>query len=343
MKPRNSLPSEAQRRAAPKAWPVILALAAAVASGNAYGCAACGNTVSRDWETQGISSSQGFVADLSYDYLNQNRQRYGSGSASPALINRQLNAQQEVEAYTKTQTLTATLIYNDDTWGAGVQVPYLQRTHGTYGITAPLGSSYSTSSDSSIGDMRVTGRYTGFSEDRSSGVIFGLKLPTGSHNANFSTGAAAGTPLDASLQIGTGSNDAILGAYTTGAFGHHGWFVQGTVQHAVATQNNFRPGDLLALNAGIRYAPYGARVAPMLQLNIIHRQADTGANATPPDPITGGPTTGGTLAYLAPGASVQVGGGASVYGFVQLPIYQRVNSLQLVPQYTVTLGARMAF
>lgn len=323
--------------------PAALALAAATASGGAHACAACESTLSRDWETQGISGSQGFVADLSYSYLNQNRQRYGTGSASPALIDRQLNAGQEIEAYTRTQTLTATLMYNDDTWGAGVQIPYLQRTHGTYGNTAPLGSGYSTSSDSGIGDIKVTGRYSGLSDDRSTGVILGVKLPTGNHSANFSAGVAAGSPLDASLQIGTGSTDVVLGGYTTGTFGHHGWFVQGTVQRAVAIQNNFRPGDTIALNAGIRYAGFGARVSPMLQLNVINRQADNGANATPPDPVTGGPTTGGTLVYLAPGASVQVGGGGSVYAFLQLPVHQRVSSLQLVPKYTLTLGARMAF
>ena len=322
---------------------LALGLASAAAATGAHACAACGSTVSRDWEAQGISASQGFVAELSYDYLNQNRQHYGSGSASPALINQQLNAGQEIEAYTKTQTLTAALVYNDDDWGVSAHLPYVQRTHATYGNAAPLGSGYSTSSDSGLGDVRVTGRYTGFSEERASGLIAGMKLPTGNTKANFSTGAAAGTPLDASLQIGTGSTDVIFGAYTTGTVAHHAWFLQGTVQHAVATQNNFRPGDTYAVNAGIRYAGFGARVSPMLQLNIINRQIDSGAAATPPDPVTGGPTTGGTLAYLAPGASVRLGGGASAYAFLQLPVYQRVHSLQLVPQYTVSVGARLAF
>jgi len=325
-----------------------LALAALAASSGAYACAACGNTLSKDWETQGISGNQGFVADLSYDYLNQNQQRYGTSAASPALINRQLTATpvgQEIEAYTKTQTLTASLIYNDDAWGVGVQLPYVQRTHGTYGATAPLGSTYMVSSDNSIGDIRVTGRYTGLSEDRSTGIIVGIKLPTGNTSAHFSDGV---TPLDAGLQIGTGSTDLILGGYTTGAIEHYGWFLQGTAQHAVATKKalgnlDYRPGDTYALNAGIRYAGFGAKVSPMLQLNIIKRQADTGIFTVPLDPLTGVPVSGGTLAYLAPGVSVRLGGGTSVYGFVQLPIYQNVNSLQITPKYTATLGMRQSF
>jgi hypothetical protein len=105
----------------------------------------------------------------------------------------------------------------------------------------------------------------------------------------------------------------------------------------------YRPGDAYTLNTGIRYAEFGAKITPMLQLNIIKRQADTGAFTVPLDPVTGVPISGGTLAYLAPGVSIRAGGGMSVYGFVQLPIYQSVNSLQLVPQYTLTLGVRQSF
>jgi hypothetical protein len=40
---------------------------------------------------------------------------------------------------------------------------------------------------------------------------------------------------------------------------------------------------------------------------------------------------------------MRLGGGMSFYGFIQLPIYQSVNSLQLVPQYTLNLGMRQYF
>jgi len=88
------------------------------------------------------------------------------------------------------------------------------------------------------------------------------------------------------------------------------------------------------LNTGIRYAKFGAKFTPMLQLNYLHRR---------PDDVGGVPLDGGTLVYLAPGASLRVGGGTSVYGFVQLPLYQYVHSLQLSPRYTVTLGVSHSF
>ena len=324
---------------------LTLALATLATGCEAFACAACDSTLSRDWETQGISTKSGFSADLSYNYLNQNQQRYGASKASGALINNQLAAGQEVEAYTRTQTLTAALNYTGDAFALSIQLPFVNRTHGTYGATPPLGSNYATSSDNSIGDVRIISRYSGFSSEKTSGLIAGIKLPTGNTGATFSDGI---TPLDAGLQIGSGSTDLILGGYTSGSIKEYSWFVQGTVQHAVATDMAmgglaYRPGDAYTLNTGIRYAEFGAKITPMLQLNIIKRQADTGAFTVPLDPVTGVPISGGTLAYLAPGVSIRAGGGMSVYGFVQLPIYQSVNSLQLVPQYTLTLGVRQSF
>lgn len=328
----------------------LLTLAALSITGEALACAACDCTLSKEWENQGIITKPGFSADLSYNYLNQNRQRYGSGKATAALINSQSAAGQEIEAYTRTQSVTAALNYTGEIIGVSIQIPFVNRSHGTYGVTT--GAQSATSSDKSIGDVRITGRYTGFSSEKTSGIIAGLKLPTGNTGAVFNAGVLGGAPaagqaLDAGLQIGTGSTDIILGGYTAGSMGEYGWFAQGTVQHAVSTDAalggaTYRPGDAYTLNTGIRHAEFGAKITPMLQLNIIKRQADSGTGV-PLDPVTLVPVSGGTLAYLAPGASLRLGGGMSVYGFVQLPIYESVNSLQIVPSYTLTLGVRQSF
>jgi hypothetical protein len=312
----------------------VLALLPLVAMNNALACAACGCTLSKEWGTQGISTTPGFSADLSYDYINQNQQRYGSGTASTTQINSLLPGGQEVEDYTVTRTTTASFNYTGDIWGLSAQFPFVQRTHGTFGNTLPGDySTYSASTDSGFGDIRVIGKYTGLSADKTAGILAGIKLPTGSTGTNFNAGDEAGNALDRSLQIGTGSIDLILGGFVTGSVAEYGWFAQGTVQHAVATKTiageDYRPGDAYSLNTGIRHAKFGARFTPMLQLNYIHRS---------PDDVAGTPLDGGTLIYLAPGASFRVGGGTSVYGFAQLPVYQNVNGLQLTPRYTLSLG-----
>lgn len=337
---------------------LTLALATLASGSEALACASCGDILSKDWETQGQTTHQGLSADLSYSYINQNTPIYGSSKPSAAFLNNSLYANgQEIETSTITQTVTASFNYNSDTWGVSFQIPYLNRTHATNGnlvpangdtpATVPQGTNGATSSDSGIGDVRIIGRYSGFSAEQSTGIIAGIKLPTGSTGANFNGGPGAGSPLDSGLQLGTGSTDIIYGAYTSGLISTYGWFVQGTVQHAISgfkteATGTYRPGDAYSLNTGIRYAGFGAKVVPMLQLNIVHRNSDEGSSVNN-DVLTGAPISSGTLAYLAPGASVRVGGGMSVYGFVQLPVYQNVGSLQLVPRYTATLGVRRSF
>ena len=170
----------------------LIALLPFIAMNDAQACAACGDTLSKEWGTQGISTHPGFTADLSYSYVNQNQQRLGTGTASPASISARNLLLQEIEDYTTTRTTTASLNYSSDDWGINTQLPFVQRTHGTFGTTTPMGSSYSSSSDNGIGDIRVIGRYTGFSAYKTAGIIAGIKLPTGSTNANFNSGTGAG-------------------------------------------------------------------------------------------------------------------------------------------------------
>ena len=318
---------------------VALTLLPLVAMNNAHACAACGETLSRDWGSQGISSTTGFSADLSYSYINQNQLRYGTGTASSAQVSDLVAGGQEVEDYTTTRLTTASINYSAEDWVVSTQLPFLQRKHGTFGNAMPGDyTNYSSSSDSGIGDIRIVARYTGYSGHKTSGFIAGIKLPTGNTDANFNDGASTGSPLDRSLQLGTGSTDLILGGYLTGAISDYGWFAQGTVQHAVTTKNtggaDYRPGDAYAMNVGMRRANFGAKFTPMLQLNLIHRR---------PDDIGGMQLDGGTLMYLAPGATMRLGGGTSVYGFIQIPIYQNVYGLQLGPRYTLTLGVSHSY
>ena len=55
-----------------------------------------------------------------------------------------------------------------------------------------------------VGDIKLIATYTGINQDMSSGINFGVKLPTGSNDYS---------KFGSSAQIGTGSTDIILGAY----------------------------------------------------------------------------------------------------------------------------------
>jgi len=78
------------------------------------------------------------------------------------------------------------------------------------------------------------------------------------------------------------------------------------------------------------------RFVPQLQVNLFRRDADQGALADTTD-------TAGTVAYLSPGATVQVRDRMHLYGFVQLPVYSNLNGYQLFPHWTASVGLSYAF
>ncbi len=82
--------------------------------------------------------------------------------------------------------------------------------------------------------------------------------------------------------------------------------------------------------------PWTGRVALLLQLNTHWKDRDSGANAEPED-------TGGTFVHLSPGMSVALGDKTQLYGFVQLPLYQDVNGVQLVAEWSIAAGLSHRF
>jgi hypothetical protein len=320
---------------------------AALSPMSAFACASCGCTLSPDWESMGYSNSSGFRLDLRYDYLNQNQLRSGSHSISPSAASQIVNNgdPQEVEKYTKNNYTTLGIDYSANAdWGVNLQIPYIDRSHSTLGTasdgtTAGAGGGQYESRTSSIGDVKLIGRYQGFTPQHNLGIQFGLKLPTGSYTqTGTSTDATdpGAVPIDRGLQPGTGTTDLIFGGYYTEALNKNwDYFTQMTLQKALNSRDQFKPGDGVNLNVGMRYLGFSG-FTPLIQLNARRVQHDKGNNA---DTVS----TGGTLVYASPGFVVPVGDHMSAYGFVQLPIYQYVNGVQLVPRYTASLGVRYAF
>ena len=124
----------------------------------------------------------------------------------------------ELERDTLNRCFTVDLNYNPNAdWNVDLKVPYVVRTHSTYGDFDPQRPlpEPSVSHSSSLGDVKLIGSYQGFLPAHNLGLQLGVKLPTGDYGTavDFNRGPQAGAPLDASLQPGTGSTDIILGAY----------------------------------------------------------------------------------------------------------------------------------
>jgi hypothetical protein len=305
--------------------PLFLACAPA-----AVACGACGCTLNSDWASQGYADRPGFRLDLRMDYFTQDQLRTGTGTPGPL----PLPNEQEVQRRTFNRNLTLTLDYSPDAdWGVTVLVPSFNRFHDT---VTPGDTELSQSQARGLGDMRVLGRYQGFSPSRAFGVQFGVKLPTGGFRQTFNGGAQAGEALDRGLQLGTGTTDLLLGAYAFGELAPEwGCFGQVLLQKPLAEKEGFRPGDGLNANLGLRYTGWKG-ITPHLQVNVRAEQREAGVNADVAN-------SGATLSYLSPGVTVAVTASLQVYAFAQVPLAQRVNGLQLEPRSSCSLGLHWSY
>jgi hypothetical protein len=332
---------------------IALALVAGIPSA-ASACATCGCTLSSDAAT-GFSTTSGWRLSFQYDYIDQDTLRSGTRSANPSQV---VDAPSdpalgggEIEHQTVNRYLTVGVSYSPDAdWRFDLRVPYIERDHSTYGQqqqpytpadTAP--SQLSTGHLAGLGDIKLLANYQGFLPTHNLGIQIGIKLPTGAYGTaiNFDSGPAAGTPVDASLQPGTGSTDIIVGAYYHTAISQDfdvfaSAQFQSAMQHAPNQPgNDYRPGNSETVSFGIRYED-DPRIVPAVQLNLYHKSADQGALADTTD-------TAGTVAYLSPGVTARITPHVHVFGFVQVPVYSNLDGYQLFPHWTASAGVSYGF
>ena len=304
-----------------------------------WGCATCGCTLNAD-AAMGYTAEPGWRVSLEYDYIHQDELRNGTHSV------RRVPDGVEFERETLNRYITVGLDYTPTpNWNVDLRMPYVIRTHSTYGeydSSAPLPPS-SDSRSSSLGDVRLIGAFQGFLPTHNLGVQLGLKLPTGQYgtDVNFRGGPLAGEPLDASLQPGTGSTDIIVGAYYYQPISQNfDAFANVQFQHAFSTKqnqpgNDYRPGNSTTLSFGLRWEG-DPRFVPQLQVNLLHKNVDTGALADITD-------TAGYVAYVSPGITVKAAGNLHVYAFGQIPVYSDLVGYQVFPRYTFSVGGSYAF
>lgn len=309
----------------------LLAATLGVLAPSALACSSCGCTLSSDWLVQGGQYS-GFHADFRFDYFNQDDLRSGTGRVDRGSI--ELPAGREIQQETINRNYNLFLDYapQGSDWGFSAQLPYFDRYHTTI---VDGDTEASTSHTKGLGDVRLLARYRGLSDDKSVGLQFGVKLPTGSIHNNFIAGPQQGEALDRGLQPGTGTTDLLVGAYTFGAANRDwDWFGEAILQQPLSSREAFKPGTGLNLTVGARYMSF-ENVRPQLQVNVRTEGRESGANADVEN-------SGATLVYFSPGVNVKLTSSASLYGYLQVPIYQRVNGFQIEPRWSASVGVHFA-
>jgi hypothetical protein len=300
--------------------------------------ASCGSafcTINTSWDAHGAWLEPGARLDLRYEYIRQDQPRSGTRDVAVGEIRRHHD-----EVLTVNRNLLGTFDYtfNQD-WGVSLLLPIVDREHDH--IHNHMGAQLPEHWDfRELGDVRVMARRRLFTtEDANAhsigtaGAYLGLKLPTGKTDVKNADGDAA----ERTLQPGSGTTDAVLGGYYSRQLPlrNLSWFVQSLVQAPLNEHDDYRPGIRTNLDVGARY-DMGDRLGLLLQLNGLYKARDRGAQAEPDD-------TGGQFIFLSPGVSYNFGERFQAYAFVQLPLYQYVNGVQLVASHALAVGLNMRF
>jgi hypothetical protein len=220
-------------------------------------------------------------------------------------------------------------------WGAMLEVPYWSRDYkGAYdGDNAGV----HWYQNDSIGDIRIQGMYTGLSEDMSTGLLMGVKVPSGDWTY---------PKYDRDTEIGTGSTDLLMGVYHLGTLPTKlgtvpltfkerpfNYFVQVNYDLPLWEQDQYTPGREVDGAVG-SYYDFGkigplSELAPMLTFLASDRTRDTGNNADPAD-------SGYTRFIVAPGGEIKLGV-IRAYADIEVPIFQNMRGYQLTAAFATKL------
>ena len=304
----------------------ILTLAGAAP---ALACSECGCSLSSDWAALGFAMTPGFESGLRFEYYEQTDLRTGTGRGDRAALS--LPNDDEIQQRTLNRNTWLDLNYvMSSSWALSVSVPCHDRFHTTI---AEGDTDISTAHACGLGDVRLLGRYQRSGATHSFGLQFGFKLPTGRFDQNFAEGPQAGALLDRGLQLGSGTTDLLAGvSWFVRPTTSLGFFAQAQFDQPLAAREGFLPSTSLTLSGGVRWLN-ASRLTPQLQLNVKSEGREHGAAADTAN-------SGGTLVYLSPGVTAEPAANASAFVFVQLPVYQRVNGLQLEPRWILSAGLR---
>jgi hypothetical protein len=275
---------------------------------------ACGCGIYEVGTANMIPTGPGIETFFDYDYQDQN-QDWSGGSLAPAADNG------DKDIRTSWYNFGYQEMFNRD-WGIRVEIPYEDRHFVTTG--GATGDDIVTVNFSGLGDIRIEAIYTGFSPDLSSGLMFGLKVPTGSYTNND-----AYDDVDRDSQIGTGSTDILLGGYKRfdiGSGSDWSGFTQALFDIPVLTQVQYRPGTEFDASIGAYYNGLKIgrlKIAPIAQLKVSLRTEDSGINSAQPV------ASGFERLLAAPGLEFDMHP-FKVYSDVELPIYYHMTGDQLV-------------
>jgi len=291
-----------------------------LAATDSFACA-CGCGIFDVGTDSMLPTQQGGMAWVEYDFMNQDKNWHNTSSSPQAN-----NADKDIK--TNFMTVGGEYMFNRS-WGTEIEVPYDDR-HFTTDVTGNNDGNIHHYENTAFGDVRIQGIYSGFSGDMSTGVTFGLRLPTGDHKD---------TNFDRDSSIGSGSTDLLLGGYHMGNLaGQFNWFANILWDQPFMIQDGYRPGSEVDGSIGTYYNGWtvsSVKIAPLVEILGSERLHDRGIQADPED-------SGYQRVMLAPGIEVDTAGWR-VFADVAAPVYQKVKGEQLTAPELFKLNISHSF
>lgn len=319
---------------------VALALAATLPI-PAGAFASCGSaTCPMDPQSLNLPLPRQFTLDVSFQYIDQDQVRIGRRRGEVGEV---ASTHDEVRTVNRGIGILANYAPSDQLVLSAV-IPFVSRFHEHIEESARESSDVpETWRFSDLGDASVSARYR---VTPKLWATSGIELPTGARRPSNDQGEVA----EPTLAPGSGSTDFFGGfVYQTqlgvpslsrgplGSTSVMPFFVGATYRRNGRGTEDYRQGDELLVNAGLNY-PLFAQLQVLAQVNVDFRDRDD-VGKTDEDPDH----TGRTSVFVSPGVRVGLPGGIAAYWLVQIPVYQRVNGIQLTAGYNLVAGVQARF
>ena len=301
------------------------------------GCASC----PIDVNTQEKMAAGSVRLDYSYEVINQDQPRIGRRRAAVEEI---AGHHDEVETYSETRRLgiEAGLMSR---WSIRASLPFVhvEHAHIHHHQGEDLRESWNFDG---MGDLtllnRLVVRQAPSSASPTLSLLAGGILPMGRDRIVNADGDEAETGIlpsksAYSLILGLSSMQSAAVPTANGLTASMPFFASSTYQWNGRGRDDYRMGNMWLVNVGCTY-PVLPKLGFMNQINLkINRQDDAGKTNEEVE------KTGGTFVYYSPGIQLTLAEGLWAMLYVQLPIYQHVNEIQLTSAYNIFGGLSYRF
>lgn len=322
----------------------FIACAGTLLLGISQSWASCGSATCPLDARSAFVSEKGLVrVGYEFEYIDQNQPMIGSKKASVGEMSGHHDEQRtinRIHRFLGTYGVTGRL-------SVDLALPVISRSHrhvhNHHGGTEIIPAGWDFFD---VGDLSVQSRVALFKPTEAARPtlfgIFGVEFPTGkSHITN-----AEGDEAEPGITPGSDSYDFTLGAASLQHFSVPAWgghsallplFLSADYRFNGKGHEGYRIGNVFTVNLGARY-PVFEWLGILSQLNLVVNERDDRGMTSE---AVG--KTGGERLYYSPGLQWRLAGAWEWSTLVQIPLYQRVNQIQLTSDYNVLSSVNYRF